>query len=176
VNALRQLGYNDNDINATKYLVLTIPDEDLVDFQDLKAQTVKNQQFLVNEMIDITQADLYNRSVVNATIGIDPDTINLKSNGKWITGYIALPGHNVRQINISTVTVNGIIPAVNDPKYGFVKNPEIDDRDHDGYPELMVKFNRDDIQKVLRPGICPLIISGKINNIWFFGKGATRVV
>ncbi len=35
----------------------------------------------------------------------------------------------------------------NDPNYRFVRNPEIRGRDGDGYPELMVKFDRKILQE-----------------------------
>ena len=80
---------------------------------------------------------------IEVTVDIHPETLNLKSNGRWITAYIELPeGYEVSGINISTVFLENVIPAESDPKYGFVKNPEIADRDNNGIPELMVKFDR----------------------------------
>jgi len=47
-----------------------------------------------------------------ATINIDPDTLNLKSNGQWITVYITLPeGYDVEDIVFEKVYLNGV-PAV----------------------------------------------------------------
>jgi len=44
-----------------------------------------------------------------ALVDIDPDTLNLKSNGQWITAYITLPeGYNVEDIVLETVEVEGI--------------------------------------------------------------------
>ena len=105
-----------------------------------------------------------------------PKTINLKSKGKWITAYIEIPGYDVNKINISTVYLNGIIPAVNDTKYGFVRNPKIKDRDGDGYPELMVKFDRQEVKKVLREGNVTVFVIGKIDGIYFVGKDLVRVI
>ena len=82
-------------------------------------------------------------SKIEANVDIHPDTLNLKAGGKWVTAYIELPEeYNVSDINISTITLDDVIPAESDPKYGFVKNPEIKDRDDNGIPELMVKFLR----------------------------------
>jgi hypothetical protein len=50
-------------------------------------------------------------------------------------------GYNVEDIDISTVELEGI-PAIDDPKYGFVTDPVPVDRDVDGIMELMVKFDR----------------------------------
>ncbi|UCE29464.1 MAG: LamG domain-containing protein [Candidatus Bathyarchaeota archaeon] len=48
---------------------------------------------------------IYNEVMkVMASIDIDPNTLNLKSNGEWITAYITLPeGHSVEDIDVNTV-------------------------------------------------------------------------
>lgn len=88
-------------------------------------------------------------STIEATVNIHPDTLNCKhayeekAGGKWITVFIELPeDHDVGDIDISTVLLDGVIPAESDSKYGFVKNPEMKDRDKNGVPELMVKFDK----------------------------------
>ncbi len=68
-------------------------------------------------------------------IDIDPDTLNLKSKGKWVTVYIELSeGFDVEDIDIDTLELEGI-PAEDSPT-------EIGDYDDDGIPDLMVKFDR----------------------------------
>jgi len=79
---------------------------------------------------------------ITATVDIHPKTLNLNSSGTWITVYIELPDYNVSDIVVSTIWLERSVPAETNPKYGFVKNPEIKDRDGDGIPELMVKFDR----------------------------------
>ena len=70
------------------------------------------------------------------TIDIDPDTLNLKSNGKWITAYIELPeGYNIQDINASTIMLNDTISAEPRPI-------AVGDYDEDGITDLMVKFDR----------------------------------
>lgn len=78
---------------------------------------------------------------ITADVDIDPDTLNLKSNGKFVTVYIELPGHNVADINLTTVRMDSIEPITN-PTYGFVKDPDLMDHDGDGILERMVKFDR----------------------------------
>ena len=80
---------------------------------------------------------------IGVTVDIHPETLNLKSHGTWITAHIELPeGYEVSDIDTSTVFLENVIPAESDPKYGFVKDPETKDRDNNGIPELMVKFDR----------------------------------
>jgi len=85
--------------------------------------------------IQVVTTQVMANSIV-AGVDIDPDTLNLKSNGKWITVYIELPGdYNVSDIDISTVKLNGEAPAKLHPT-------EIGDYDEDGIQDLMVKFYR----------------------------------
>jgi len=86
-----------------------------------------------------------------ATINIDPDTLNLKSNGKFVTAYIELPeGYDVADIALFTVQLEGI-PAITDPQYGFVTDPTsyIIDHDGDGILERIVKFDRATVRDAL---------------------------
>jgi len=74
---------------------------------------------------------------ISATVDIDPDTLNLKSNGEWITVYIELlASYPVEDIDISTVMLNNTIPVDLDAP------TQIGDYDFDGAPDLMVKFDR----------------------------------
>lgn len=80
--------------------------------------------------------------VVNATIDVDPNNLNLKSKGRWITCYIKLTeDYNVNGINRTTILLNGTIPV--DPLW--VDKPlesVVGDYDNDTIPDLMVKFDR----------------------------------
>ena len=90
-----------------------------------------------------------------ATVDFDPDTLNLGSGGEWITAYIELPdGYDVAGINASSVLLNGAVSAVTDPKYGFVKDKSeyLMDRDGDGIPERMLKFDRGTVEGILKAG------------------------
>lgn len=99
------------------------------------------------------------RIVIPATIDIDPDTLDLKSKGQWITAYIELPAHpelpefDVTQIDVNTVKLNDEILAENDPQYSFVIDPDsyLMDHDGDGLLERMVKFDRATVQNILEP-------------------------
>ena len=93
-------------------------------------------------------------SLLKANLDIEPDTINLKSKGKWITAYIELPeGFNVREINISTVSISAIDrTAIDDPIYAELLPTEIGDIDGDGIPDLKIKFSREALIKYLIVG------------------------
>jgi hypothetical protein len=122
---------------------------------------------------------LYAETGIKAAIDIAPDTLNLKSKGRWIIGYIELPqGYEVSSINVSTVRISDIngdsvdISAEDRPG-------EIGDYDNDGIPDLTVKFNRSDVD-ALSLGDVTLTVSGELYNgtpfegsdtIWIIDKG-----
>jgi hypothetical protein len=106
---------------------------------------------------------------VLATIDVDPDTLNLKSRGQWITAYIELPeGYDVSDIDVSTVMLNTEIQAEIHPT-------EIGDYDTDGIPDLMVKFDRAEVMALLSVGEATLTITGEVDGTPFEGSDTIRV-
>ncbi len=74
--------------------------------------------------------------VIIPTVDINPDTLNLRSGGKWIMAYIELSeGYDVNEINVSSVMLNDSIQA----EFSRIA---IGDYDNDTIPDLMVKFDR----------------------------------
>jgi hypothetical protein len=98
------------------------------------------------------------------TIDFDPDALNLKSKGEWVTAYIEFPeGYDVGDINVSTILLNGSVPV--DPSAPTA----IGDYDNDGIPDLMVKFDRTQVaeyilSKGIMTGNVTLTITGQVNN------------
>jgi hypothetical protein len=94
--------------------------------------------------------------IVDATIDIDPNTLNLKSKGKWITSYIELPeGYDVNIIDVSSILLEDTISPQPRPfTFG--------DYDSDGIPDLMVKFDRSEVIDLLLPGTYNLKITGEM--------------
>ena len=72
---------------------------------------------------------------ISALIDFNPNALNPRSMGKWVTVYIELPaGYDAGDILIESVVLNGRFPATGPS--------EMKDFDNDGVTELMVKFNR----------------------------------
>ena len=126
--------------------------------------------------------------IITATVDIDPDTLNLKSNGAFVTAYVELPdGYNVADIALDTVCLDGI-QAITDPQYDFVTDPNayLVDHDGDGILERMVKFDRDTVRDALTgmPDCeegnkfydLPLIVTGKVAGILFEGTDTILVL
>lgn len=56
---------------------------------------------------------------IQADMTITPETLNLKSNGEWVTAHIGLPeGYGVANIDVNTVFLEDTIPAVTAPEFG----------------------------------------------------------
>lgn len=100
---------------------------------------------------------------IEASVDIKPDTLNLKSNGRWVTAFIALPdGYDVNDIDVGTVLLEGTVPAA----WGKVQ---------DGV--LMAKFDREDVQDLVSPGEVTLKVTGELSDGTVFeGSDTIRVI
>ena len=108
---------------------------------------------------------------ITATIDFDPNTLNKKSNGTWVTVYIELPaGYNVNNIIISSIWLQGTIYAESWPYC-------IGDYDNDGIPDLMVKFKRADAINLLPNGDkVQVLVTGTVGTTTFEGVETIRVI
>jgi hypothetical protein len=80
---------------------------------------------------------------MEAELDFDPNTLNTKSNGKYVTCYIELPeGFDPMDIDVATLMLNDAIPAEPKPT-------NIGDYDEDGIEDRMVKFDREDLVALL---------------------------
>jgi hypothetical protein len=95
--------------------------------------------------------------IIPATFDINPDKLNLKSKGKWITAYIELPiKYDLNDIVFDQILLNGLIsPEVSHCKIG--------DNDNNDIPDLMVKFDRDAVKSYFEgTETCEITITGKL--------------
>ena len=126
---------------------------------------------------------------IAAGVTIEPETLNLKSNGEWVTAYIELPdGYDVADIELNTVLLDCTIPAENDPQYGFVTNEGsyLMDHDGDGILERMVKFDREAVIAYLgtydfegdtgNHRVADISVTGKVADTPFGGSDTVRVL
>ena len=110
---------------------------------------------------------------IEATLDFDPDTLNPKSNGKWVTCYLELPEeYDVRDIDLGTVLLNDAVPADLTHKVCYC------DADGDGIEEVMLKFDREAIIGVLMSGADVLVeITGYlVDGTMFAGEDTIRVL
>ena len=122
---------------------------------------------------------------IPATVDIDPDILNLRSKGRWITAYIELPeGYSPEDIDATTILLNETIQPVLDPKYDFVTNSSeyIVDHDGDGILERMVKFNKTKVASWIcndlgiEYGNVTLTITGEADGTPFEGIDTVKVL
>jgi hypothetical protein len=108
---------------------------------------------------------------IEAIVDFDPDTLNLRSKGKFVTVYTLLPlGYDVSQIDVATIKLNGIVSSLATPI-------EIGDHNNDGIVDIMVKFDRAAVQGVLSIGeLVEVIITGKLAGICFKGSDTIKVI
>jgi hypothetical protein len=82
-------------------------------------------------------------------LDLEPDVINLKSNGKYVTGYLELPsGYSLNDVFVPSIKLNDCVyvetcfKAHIDDGYG----------DSNGANKLMMKFQKDRFLETLVPG------------------------
>jgi hypothetical protein len=124
-----------------------------------------------DETFDTTAELILKVTPIPATIDINPDTLNVKSNGEWITAYIELPeGYDVADIDVSTILLEDEIPAEAYPT-------GIGDYDYDGIADLMVKFDRSVVQEILEPGEeVEITVTGEVAGTPFEGSDTIIVI
>ena len=101
------------------------------------------------------------------TIDIKPDTLNLRSRGRWITVFITPPeGYDVEDIDISTIKLEF---GDNSVEVDWVRVQNV---------VLMVKFSRSAVKEMLSPGDeVEIIVTGKLKDGTPFGGSDTiRVI
>jgi hypothetical protein len=99
--------------------------------------------------------------LIDAAVNLDPDTLNLASAGRWITGYVGLPApYDPGDVIVESVFIDASIPA----ERGEVQ---------DGV--LMVKFDRDALASYLAgaDGDVMLSVGGIVNGVAIFQGSAT---
>jgi len=97
-----------------------------------------------------------------------PQTLNLKSNGKWVTGYLQPPApYLASQIDISSIRLNGTVPVSAEFR------PVIENGD----TRLTVKFARAEVGQILTPGThLPVVATGTIAGRSFSGTDSITVI
>jgi predicted outer membrane repeat protein len=107
------------------------------------------------------------QAAITATVELKPETLNLASNGKWITCSITLPdGYDVGDIDVASIRLDGAIF----PAWSIMDRPA---------QKLLVKFDRSQTQQMLEDeeGPVSLNVSGSLNGgTGFGGSDSIRVL
>lgn len=104
-------------------------------------------------------------------VNISPNTLNLKSNGNWITCYIELPAdYNVADINPDSLLLNETLKA----EWMWFEEED----SQQGLEQIaMAKFSRPAVQDMVSPGQATLTVTGEFNDDTpFSGSDTIRVI
>jgi hypothetical protein len=122
-------------------------------------------------------ADIYTAPArrIQARVDVVPNTINLKSRGRFITVFVGVPGHDATEIDLSSLVVsvdgNGAPSLVAD-------GLGIGDHDGDGVSDVMLRLSRADVVALAPPGrAVPFEVTGALKDgALFTGADGVRVI
>jgi hypothetical protein len=123
---------------------------------------------------------------VTVEFDFDPNTLNPRSMGRWVTGYLEPPEpFTPDQFVLASIRLNGIVPVdTGGPPVPLSESMPVEpdapatigDHDRDGKPDLAVKFSRAAVQLVLAEGDhVPVTATGMLGSRDFFGRDTVRV-
>jgi hypothetical protein len=123
-------------------------------------------------------------TILPATVDFNPDALNLKSRGKWITAYIELPSeYAVTDIELASLK---LVIEGNEFLVDLEAPNAIGDYDADGIPDLMVKFKRAEVitalkmtnyaSKMNKGNFVEFKIAGKVAGAVFEGSDWIKVI
>jgi hypothetical protein len=119
---------------------------------------------------------------IKANVVLDPNTLNLNSNGQWITCYIELePEYDPNGIIGESVTLGDDVAACMTGDQGWAtseaSSANVADFDNDGAAERMVKFDRSAVQALVQPPEATLTVKGNLRSgETFEGAAVIRVI
>jgi hypothetical protein len=103
---------------------------------------------------------------------LSPSILNLRSLGRWVTATLEPePPAAPEDIDVASILLGGSVPV--DPS----APASIGDVDHDGRPDLTVKFGRAAVQLILGTGnAVPVTVTGEIGGGCFEATDFVRVI
>jgi hypothetical protein len=110
--------------------------------------------------------------VTEAAVKVTPSTLNLLSEGRWVTAQIEFPGecgHHVSDIDRTCILFNDTILVDRTGGNGNVEKS--------AKKKLMVKFPRDEVAAILETGDCVLVkVSGYVGEFAFEAFDHMKVI
>lgn len=116
------------------------------------------------------------KDTITATINFNPNKLNCKSKGRWVTVYIGLPSpHMAEDIDISTIVLT---TSINQIGTSQTFPHTIVDINGDNVPELMIKFDRSALIEILeQQQLCEITVTGKLyDGVKFEGSYIIKLI
>ena len=110
---------------------------------------------------------------IDAIVDVHPNTFDLQSRGKWATVYIEFS--NRCQYDVGQIDVDSVVLSVNGYAIPAESKCHIGDYDKDRKPDLMVKFDRQELQSRMFVGLEELTVSGSADGVEFAGSDTVSV-
>ncbi len=113
--------------------------------------------------------------IIHANTDIKPDTLNKASHSdeNAVAAYIEIPGYDVNNIDVGTITLSTAKGSTS----ARLSPTEVGDYNSNGVPDLMVKFDRQEVIAIVETGERVKIkISGKVAGAVFEGANEIRVI
>lgn len=106
---------------------------------------------------------------LNASIDINPEVLNPRSQGPWVSVSIEIPDRDPAMIDLTSVRVGGLTVEASTARIG--------DHDGDTIPDLTVKVARPDLVDGRSPGTHSITVTGSLSTGESFeGMDAIRVL
>jgi hypothetical protein len=134
------------------------------------AYEVENQgygwYYFHHHHMHISMKPLYD---IVSEVDIHPETLNLKSQGKYVTSYIELhEGLDINQLDISTVKL-----VVDGHTAVSVSHASVSDYNNNGIPDLTLKFDRQLVTEAIDTGTVEVAITGAYYSYYYFQESDT---
>jgi hypothetical protein len=116
---------------------------------------------------------------IGASVNMDPDTLQVKSKGNYVTAYIQLPAeYDIQDVQVNSVRIVTVQGQALGSPIGVVGPSSIGDYNRDGIGDLMVKFDRKTLVDVLTaPSISKIEVLGMVSDgSYFSGTDTVRVI
>lgn len=149
--------------------------------QTVQYEKIVTGRPLTHETVHVVmrETNIWSPTVISVEVGISPNSLNLRSKGKWIMAFIELPsGYSVSHIIVSSILLNDTVSAQHEPA-------AISDYDNDTIPDLMVKFDRTEVISYIFDSVnvkerfmtVALTVAGKLNDgTRIEGNGAIKII
>jgi len=163
IDAMKQLGFTNDDLNALLDFYLSVNDTFYLDSMNI-SHLMENLSSMIDTANYLMPATISDDAII-ATIDIEPSIMDANSPTDNICCYVEFNDTLATMgWQLLSAKLNGIVDAV------YISD-EIGDHDNDGIPDTLVRFNTGDIIPLLDEGGNPIRISG---NVSFPSSGEKR--